>query len=62
MSNTLGPGIWEIYEEAKITILEPNRMEGYSKYITDMMNECIRLGDQYGRSGSALGNMKGHWF
>lgn len=62
MSNTSGPGVWEIYEEAKAVILEPDRTEGYSKYITDMMDECVRLGDQYGRSGGGLGNMKGHWF
>ena len=32
------------------------------KYITDMMDTCIELGTSYGRTRSALGNMKGHWF
>ena len=28
----------------------------------DMMETCLDLGASYGRTGSALGNMKGHWF
>ena len=34
----------------------------YGKYIMGMMNMCLELGASHGRTGSALGNMKGHWF
>ena len=62
MSDTSGPGVWEIYREAETTVPQPDRMEQYPKYITDMIDTCVRLGSQYGRSGNALSNMKGNWF
>ena len=61
MSDTSGPGVSKIYEEAESKIPSPNRSE-YGKYIMDMMNMCLELGASYGRTGGALGNMKGHWF
>ena len=61
MSDTSGPNLAEIYKEAESKIEKPDSTE-YVKYIKDMMNKCIELGTLYGRSASALGNMKGHWF
>lgn len=62
MSNTSGPGVWEIYGEAETTVLQPDSVEQYPKYIIDMIDTCVRLGGRYGRSKNALSNMKGHWF
>jgi len=62
MSDTSGPGVWDIYKEAETAVLMPDRIEQYPKYIMCMMDECLKLGGKYGRSENALSNMKGNWF
>lgn len=61
MSDTSGPGVVEIYRQAESKFQKPNKTE-YVKYITNMMDACIKLGKSHGRTSGALGNMKGHWF